>query len=231
MMTLTDIRKTFAAGFQLGAVNLQVDAGETLGVLGKNGAGKSTLFNLMTANLDPDAGEITFRQQRLTPATYTLKKALGFLPQAPVFPPWVCGEELLCYAARLYRLTSTQVVPQALQRWDCVHYKNLPLTLCSHGMQKRIGLAIATLHQPPLLVLDEPFSGLDVFHLKTLHELLANRKRQQLSNVLSTHILPLAAQLCDRAVVLKNGNLHPLPDWAQLNHEQRSAALARLLFA
>ena len=175
MMTLTNIRKTFAAGFQLGSVNLQVDEGETLGILGKNGAGKSTLFNLMTANLDPDAGEITFCTKRLTPEAFALKKSLGFLPQTPVFPPWVCGEELLCYAARLYNLDSRQVVPQAMQHWDCTHYKSLPLTLCSHGMHKRIGLAVATLHQPPLLILDEPFSGLDVFHLKTLHELLAKR--------------------------------------------------------
>ena len=231
MMTLTDIRKTFAAGFQLGPVNLRVDSGETLGILGKNGAGKSTLFNLMTANLDPDAGEVIFRDQRFTPEAFALKKALGFLPQTPVFPPWVCGEELLCYAARLYNLDSKQVVPQALQRWDCAHYKSLPLTLCSHGMQKRVGLAVATLHQPPLLVLDEPFSGLDVFHLRTLHELLASRKQQQLINVISTHILPLAAQLCDRAVVLKNGNLHQLPDWEQLDSNQRIAALEKLLFS
>lgn len=231
MIALADIRKTFTAGFQLGPVNLQVSSGETLGILGKNGAGKSTLFNLMTANLDPDAGEITFRTKRFTPEAYALKKSLGFLPQTPVFPPWVCGEELLCYAARLYNLDSKQVVPQALKRWDCAHYKNLPLTICSHGMQKRVGLAVATLHQPPLLVLDEPFSGLDVFHLKTLHELLASRKQQQLSNVLSTHILPLAAQLCDRAVVLKNGNLHQLPDWTQQDSSQRTAALEQLLFA
>ena len=98
-------------------------------------------------------------------------------------------------------------------------------------MQKRVGLAVTTLHQPPLLVLDEPFSGLDVFHLRTLHELLTSRKQQQLSNVISTHILPLAAQLCDRAIVLKNGNLHQLPDWEQLDSNQRIAALEKLLFA
>ena len=231
MMTLTDVHKTFAAGFQLGPCNLQVNSAETLGILGKNGAGKSTLFNLMTANLDPDAGEIIFREQRFTPEAFALKKALGFLPQTPVFPPWVSGEELLHYAARLYGLNSAAVVPQVLQRWDCAHYKSLPLTLCSHGMQKRVGLAVATMHQPPLLLLDEPFSGLDVFHLRTLHDLLASRKQQQLSNVLSTHIMPVAAQLCDRVIVLKNGNLHQLPDWAQLDGSQRRAALEKLIFA
>jgi len=231
MMSLHDIHKTFAAGFQLGPCNLQVNEGETLGVLGKNGAGKSTLFKLMTANLDPDAGEIVFRTQRLTPEAFALKKSLGFLPQNPVFPPWVSGEELLHYAARLYRLDNQQVVPPALQRWDCEHYKSLPLSLCSHGMQKRVALAVATLHQPPLLVLDEPFSGLDVFHLRTLHNLLVARKQQQLSNVLSTHILPLAAQLCERVVVLKDGNLHQLPDWTQQDSGQRITALERLLFA
>ncbi len=231
MMTLSNIGKTFAAGFQLGPCNLQVGRGETLGILGKNGAGKSTLFNLMTANLDPDAGEIVLRGQRLTPEAFALKKSLGFLPQSPVFPPWVSGEELLRYAARLYNLDREQVVPQTLQRWDCHHYKSLPLALCSHGMQKRVGLAVATLHDPQLLVLDEPFSGLDVFHLRTLHNLLATRQQQQLSNVLSTHILPLAAQLCDRVVVLKNGNMHQPPDWGQQDNEARLAALEQLLFA
>ena len=229
MMTLRAISKKFSAGFQLGPCDLQVNRAETLAVLGKNGAGKSTLFNLMTANLDPSAGEVTFRGQRFIPEAFALKRELGFLPQNPVFPPWVNGAELLHYAVRLYGL-DIAAVARALQRWDGEHYQHLPLTLCSHGMQKRIGLAVATIHQPPLLLLDEPFSGLDVFHLKTLQELLATRKQQQLSNVLSTHILPLAAQLCDRAVVLKHGQLHTLPDWQQQDSGQRIAAVEKLLF-
>lgn len=231
MMKLTAIHKTFATGFQLGPCNLEIESAETLGVLGKNGAGKSTLFKLMTANLDPSAGDITFCGRRFTPEVYVLKRKLGFLPQTPIFPPWVSGEELLHYAARLYELCADEVVPQALQRWDCGYYKKLPLMLCSHGMQKRIGLAVATLHQPPLLLLDEPFSGLDVFHIRTLQNLLASRKHQQHSNIISTHILPIAAQLCDRVIVLRSGNLHQIPDWIQLDTGQRIAALEKLLFA
>ena len=86
MMTLTDVHKTFAAGFQLGPCNLQVNSAETLGILGKNGAGKSTLFNLMTANLDPDAGEIIFREQRFTPEAFALKKRSASCHRPLSFP-------------------------------------------------------------------------------------------------------------------------------------------------
>lgn len=230
MMILKEISKEFSSGFQLGPCSLTIENAETLGILGKNGSGKSTLFNLMTANLDLSAGEIEFIGQKLILEAYALKKEFGYLPQNLSFPPWVTGEELLLYAAGLYNLHAKDATDRMLQYWDCLYYRNLPLAVCSHGMQKRVGLAVATIHDPRLLLLDEPFSGLDVFHTKALEDLLIERKEQGKSNVISTHILPYVAQICDRVVVLKNGQLHILPRWAEMSYTERMDNLKKSVF-
>ena len=225
MMTLKNISRRFTAGFQLGPCNLQVNNSETLGILGRNGSGKSTLFNLMTANLDPSEGEISFCDQRFRLESFTLKTKIGYLPQNLNFPPWVNGKELLSYAASLYKLHVEDTVTRALAYWDCTDYQYLPLALCSHGTQKRIGLAVATLHSPVLLFLDEPFSGLDVFHTKALEELLQKRKERGQSNVISTHILPYVAKICDRVIVLQQGEMKDISPWQELPYLQKISAL------
>lgn len=213
MMSLTAITKRYSSAsdsFSLGPIDLTIDTGETLAILGENGSGKSTLFNLMTANLDKDTGEITLQGQRLIPENFMAKRGFGYLPQNLYFPPWVSGEELLRYAQSLYGKGD---VERSINYWDCASYRRLPLASCSHGMQKRVGLALASLHNPPLLLLDEPFSGLDVSHTRSLETLLQERSAKGYSNVISTHILPYVAKLCHRVVILRAGILRNVNNW------------------
>ena len=229
-MSLTAISKRYSSasdGFSLGPIDLAVDAGETLAILGENGAGKSTLFNLMTANLDKDSGEIILRGERLTPENFIAKRGFGYLPQKLYFPPWVSGEELLRYAQSLYGKGN---VEQSLSYWDCASYRRLPLASCSHGMQKRVGLALATLHCPPLLLLDEPFSGLDVSHTRALETLLQDRCQQGHSNIISTHILPYVAKLCHRVVILQKGILRNINNWQETSYIPRIETLEKEFF-
>ena len=213
MMTLKAITKVYSSGFKLEPCSMQIKEGETLSVLGKNGSGKSTLLEILTANSDPSTGEIFFAGERLTPEAYMLKRKLGYLPQNTYFPMWVSGRELLAYASRLYQLPIKETVKKALAYWDSVSYQHKPLAVCSHGMQKRIGLAMATLNSPSLLVLDEPFSGLDVMQTKALENILQQRKDKGLSNVISTHILPYVAKISDRVLILKQGRSELLRGW------------------
>lgn len=230
MMSLTALSKRYPStpnGFSLGPIDLVIDTGETLAILGENGAGKSTLFNLMTANLDSDSGEITLQGERLIPENFTAKRGFGYLPQNLYFPPWVSGEELLRYAQSLYGRGN---VEQSMNYWDCTSYRRLPLASCSHGMQKRVGLALASLHQPPLLLLDEPFSGLDVSHTRALETLLQERCQQGASNVISTHILPYVAKICHRVVILQAGILRNVNNWQESSYISRIEILEKEFF-
>jgi ABC-type multidrug transport system ATPase subunit len=143
-----------------------------------------------------------------------MKRKIGYLPQHLQLPRWVTGKEILNYCASLYQLDNPKSkIADMIDTWDCSSYINRPLSTCSHGMQKRIGLSIATIHSPDLLILDEPFSGLDLYHMKSLENLIISRKEHHKATILSTHINSFVAKLCQHVFVLKNGNVKVLEKW------------------
>ncbi len=212
LLAATAVRKSFAdaEGFQLGALSFQVDAGETIALLGKNGAGKTTLFQILTGNLDASDGEVRIANDKLTPDRPDVKRRLGYLPQNPVLPRWVTGRELLRYAAALYGLADKDRVETALRYWDADSYANKPIATLSYGMQKRLGLALACFHDPEVLILDEPFSGLDLYHIKALDDEILRRGKDKRATVVSTHVASFAARLCSRALILDAGKMNEL---------------------
>lgn len=228
LLTIDAITKEFAAGFKLNPCSLQLNSGDVLALLGKNGSGKSTLMDIITANSDPTAGDLIFCGQRFFPESYALKRKLGYLPQNLNFPAWVTGKELLSYACHLYCLP-TKHVDQALAYWDSTSYQHRPLAVCSHGMQKRIGLALATIHTPALLVLDEPFSGLDVVQTKALQSVIVARQQQGLATIISTHVLPYVAKICNRVLLLKLGSSKEITTWKTLGFAERIDSLEQEL--
>ena len=145
---------------------------------------------------------------------FDLKKSIGYLPQHAELPKWVSGIELLSYANSLYKLSFDQEkLKEILAFWDADIYRNKAISSLSHGMQKRIGLALATIHNPKLLILDEPFSGLDIFHIKALKKLIIDRKNKGQTTIVCTHIAPYAAELCDRALIIEDGKLSEINNW------------------
>lgn len=223
IMNLANLQKTWSqSGFQLGPVNLTLPAGATLAVLGKNGSGKTTLFQLMTGNLDPDAGTILFQGRKFTPESFDQKRQIGYLPQHLELPHWVTGSEILTYATRLYQIPDpTRHVEETLTYWDSEGFRNKPLASCSHGMQKRIALGLAGIHDPDLLILDEPFSGLDLYHIRALENLIRHRSDTGKATIVCTHIAPYAARLCEEAMIMETGRCTPLEGWQQKSWPDR----------
>lgn len=215
-LELTGVNKSFPqSNFQLGPVDLHLEPGTSLALFGKNGAGKSTLFQIITGHLRADAGQIEIFGQQMKLDSFALKRQIGYLPQHLDLPRWVSGFDLITYALKLYELTPlAQHRDRVLSYWDCTEFAYKPLAACSYGMQKRIGLALASLHNPQLLILDEPFSGLDLFHIRALENLLAARHGNQLT-IISTHVAAYAAKLSDRAMTLHGGKLLELSTWPQ----------------
>ncbi|MCB9228718.1 MAG: ABC transporter ATP-binding protein [Deltaproteobacteria bacterium] len=216
------LTKSWSSGFASGPSDLVLRAGETLGILGLNGAGKSTLFQMLSGNLDADSGELLLNGSRLHPEAFQLKRKIGYLPQNMLLPRWATGQELLTYAVSLYQLEDPLRELQLLMEyWDCYSYRDKPLETCSHGMQKRIALALSCIHTPDLLILDEPFSGLDLCHMASLKHKILQRQKAGLATILSTHIAPYVASLCSDIRIIRSGCLSHPGGWADMKEADR----------
>lgn len=231
LLEIKNLTKSFGESWKLGPVNIEVPGGEIFALLGKNGAGKSTLFQITTGNMDADAGEIRLGGERLTPDSFKLKQKIGYLPQNPVLPRWASGEEILLYAAGLYEISDRGTfINSLMDYWDCSYYRKKPLAALSHGMQKRVGLALSSMHEPDLLILDEPYSGLDLFHIRALDELILKRKKAGKTTVMSTHIAPYTAKLCDQVYIIESGKVSQLDQWQEQSFIERINAIESRFF-
>ena len=222
LMKLESLTKKYGDKYCLGPINLTIHHGETIALIGPNGAGKTTLFSIITGHIDASDGSALFNNQLVKPQAFALKRHFGYLPQDLGFPAWVTPIELLHYNAALHQVeNAVQKIQSLLDKWQINDYQHRPLAACSHGMQKRVGLALSTLHNPSLLILDEPFSGLDLYHMKTLENLIVERSQAQQTTILSTHIIPYAARICDHVLIIKAGKIRALDSWQSANWETR----------
>ena len=232
VLSTREVVKDYGEEFKLGPVSMNLNAGSTVALLGKNGAGKSTLFQIITGSLDATSGNVEFLGQTMRPEMFELKRQMGYLPQNLLLPKWVTGVELLLYASKLQQLSRHREAVEAVMKfWDCDWYGKRPLAACSHGMQKRVALALATLHDPELLILDEPFSGLDLFHIRALNDTIAARTKAGKVTIVCTHIAPYAAKLCQEAYVLEAGNMHRLDEWRTATYDKRIGLVEEHFFS
>lgn len=231
LLEATGLTKSWGESFTLGPVDFALAGGETVALHGKNGAGKTTLLSLLTGNLDATKGEVRVTGKRLTPDTPPLKRLVGYLPQNPVLPRWATGREILTYAAGLHGIAGAGPrIDEAQVYWDCADYQHKPLQTLSHGMQKRVALALATLADPPVLLLDEPYSGLDVYHIKALDDAMQRRRDRGQLTLLSTHIAPYTARHCQRVYMLEGGKLSTVDDWGRLGFVERIERIEAYFF-
>lgn len=231
LLVCEKLLKTHGSSFTLGPVDFTINSQEVAGFIGANGAGKSTLFQMLSANTDASEGRVYYNKQRVTPDNAELRKQFGYLPQHPVLPKWVSATDLLKYAASVYNLSNAaELIKSQLKYWDIEFFESRPLAACSHGMQKRVGLALATIHSPDFLILDEPFSGLDIFHIQALKRKISDRVQEGKITILSTHITPYTAKMCDRAFIVKSGNIQEIESWPQMHTDDRVSHIENEFF-
>lgn len=230
-LQLTNLVKRFpSSGFQLGPLNLEMAPGARLALFGKNGAGKSTLFQLLTGHIPSDEGTIQIFSEKMHTGAFELKRRIGYLPQNLELPRWVSAYDIITYALKLHGLTAIdRIRDETLTYWDSTFYARKPLGACSYGMQKRVALALATLHNPDLLILDEPFSGLDLYHIHSLETLLGKRSTQQIT-IVSTHVASHVAKLCDRAITIQNGSMTEIAAWPSAGVMERMDLMEEQFF-
>jgi len=189
-------------------LNLRIEPGEVYGLLGPNGSGKSTTLKIILGLVSPTRGrtEIFGLDSRLVQS----RDAVGFLPENPYFQKFLTGKETLRFFGRLCGLRGTELRNRVNELIDLVGLnkaRDRRLGTYSKGMLQRIGLALALVHDPRLVVLDEPTAGVDPAGSRDICDLILNLKRRGITVLLSSHLLAQAQEICDRIGILADGVL------------------------
>lgn len=212
---ILQLEKVYSVGFwrkrpkqALYPLNLTVEEGEIFGFLGPNGAGKTTTLKILMGLVFPSAGTARILGMELDDPR--MKSQIGFLPEQPYFYDYLTGLELLRYYGRLSGMGEKQLtakVMPALERVGLKDAGHLQLRKFSKGMLQRVGIAQAILHDPKVVFLDEPMSGLDPMGRREVRNLMEGLKAEGKTVFFSTHILSDAEALCDRVAIIHLGKL------------------------
>jgi ABC-2 type transport system ATP-binding protein len=189
-------------------LSLEIVEREIFGIIGHNGAGKSTTIKLLLRLIFPTGGDARVLGQ--APGDPATARQIGYLPEAPYFYDYLTPRELLHYYGSLSGLHGPRLSSQvawALERLGVGDYADRALRRCSKGMVQRVGLAQAIVHQPRLVILDEPMSGLDPSGRREVRDLIRDLSASGATVLFSTHILADAEDLCDRVAILHRGRL------------------------
>lgn len=209
------LTKDYAVGFwrkkmrrSLDHLDLQVNEGEAFGFLGPNGAGKTTTLKLMMGLVFPTSGSARIRGRSI--ADVGMHREIGYMPEQPYFYDYLTARELLDYFAQFFGYGAAERrdrIKIFLERVGLIASADVQLRKFSKGMLQRVGIAQAILHDPQVVFLDEPMSGLDPVGRREVRDIILDLKKQGKTIFFSTHILSDAEMLCDRVAVLVGGKL------------------------
>ncbi len=201
------LSRNFGARTAVDNLSLELKRGEILGFLGPNGAGKTTTMQMLTGNLAPSMGSISICGVDLLDRPVAAKARIGYLPETPPLYRELTVREYVDLAARLHRVPKAMrgaAIDDAIARCGLAEVAKKLIGTLSKGYQQRVGIAQAIVHQPDVVILDEPTVGLDPNQIREIRNLIRELGRDR-SVILSTHILPEVEGVCDRVQILHHG--------------------------
>jgi ABC-2 type transport system ATP-binding protein len=205
-------------------VSLQLKHGEVFGLIGLNGAGKSTLMKTAVGLLRPDAGVVSLFG--LDPRSREARRRFGFLPELPYFPGYLSAWEVLHFYGQLHGLRGgalSERVQSVLELVNLAYAAKDPIRRYSKGMQQRVGLAQTLLHDPELLFLDEPLSGLDPQGMKEIRDVVLAQRAEGKTIFFNSHSLAEVERVCDRVGLMHKGRLVLVDSVAELVRSHQSS--------
>jgi heme exporter protein A len=220
LITVKKLDKTFGARWALRNVSFQVSQGEIVALVGPNGAGKTTMLRIIATLSRPDDGSIDIGRIPLAQHANAARSAIGFVGHQTFMYDDLTAEENLTFYARLYDIANIpQRVREVAQRVGIEHRLGDVTRTLSRGLQQRLTLARMLLHQPAVLLLDEPYTGLDKVAADLLDQIMIDAKKEGRGILFSTHDLERGLAICDRALIMSAGRLmYDLPrgEWKNL---------------
>ncbi len=187
-------------------VSFSISQGEIVGLLGHNGAGKTTIMKMLTGYLEPSAGQVRVDGVDLSKEATRVQASLGYLPENLPLYPELSVIDYLDYAAEIRGVDAPRAVRRAIEATELESKALDPIATLSRGFKQRLGVAQAILHEPKLLILDEPTNGLDPGQTQHMRDLI-ERLAESATVILSTHIMQEVDAICDRAIILRGGGL------------------------
>lgn len=191
-------------------VSFNVPQGSMVGFLGANGAGKTTSLKIIMDFIRPTSGEVEFNKEILGTNKMEVFKNIGFLPERPYFYPHLTGEEFVLFMGQISEVSKSRIkeeIKKWAPRFKIDHALKRELKTYSKGMLQRIGFMATIIHNPKLIILDEPISGLDPIGRKELKDVIVEVHREGRTVFFSSHIVPDIEEICDRVIFLKEGKL------------------------
>ncbi len=208
MIQIKDIRKNYNLNIVLRNINLHIGAGEFVTLVGSNGAGKSTLMRIVATLLQPSSGEVKIGGWPLATHADKVRRHIGLVSHQPMVYSDLSAIENLQFFARLYRLENPRAVAyEALRKVGLFARQRDVVGSFSRGMMQRLTIARATLHNPEVLLLDEPYTGLDQDASRLLDELLVAERENGRTIFMITHDLAHGLNLCHRIAILNKGKI------------------------
>jgi len=204
-----NLSKLFGANNAVKNVTFHLNKGEVLGFLGPNGAGKSTTMRMLTGNLAPSEGSINICGVDIVEKPKEAKENIGYLPEMRPLYKELTVDEFLIIAARFHKVDSRKIrkaVEVAKDKCGLGHMSKRLIENLSNGYQQRVGIAQAIIHEPEIVILDEPTVGLDPIQIREIRKLIKDIGKKH-SVILSTHILPEVEMVCDRVQIIDKGSL------------------------
>jgi ABC-2 type transport system ATP-binding protein len=228
MLEATGLTKRYGGLLAVDRISFHLNPGEILGYLGPNGSGKSTTVNMIVGLLEPSSGSVRLNGVSLTGDPSDYKRRVGYVPEEPYLYTHLTAPEYLMLVGRLRELPPDRLeakVGRLLQLFALHESRYAPMSAFSKGMRQRVLLAAALLPDPELLVLDEPFSGLDVSAGLLFRSLLGMFAREGRMILFSSHRFDVVEKVCSRVIILSAGRIVAEREVAELNGRQDRESL------
>lgn len=210
MIELQHLSKFFSKTVAVNDLTLNIQTGEVFGFIGPNGAGKTTTIKMMGGILEPSSGVILICGVNMKTEPERAKSKIGFIPDQPYLYEKLTGMEFLNFTADLYEMNNEAFIQKAQDKLDMFSlsdWSNELIEAYSHGMKQRLIMAAALLHDPEVIIVDEPMVGLDPAAIKLVKELFRNLASEGVTIFMSTHSLNVAEDVCDRIGIINKGSL------------------------
>jgi ABC-2 type transport system ATP-binding protein len=206
MIEIEGLTKNYGSFAAVGDLSFRVEAGEVLGLVGPNGAGKTTTLRCVVGIIPPSRGEIRICGHSLVHEPLAAKRNIAFMPDEPRLFDYLTVEEHLQFTARIYGVRDSRALAETLlEELELKDKINaLPAEL-SRGMKQKLVIACGLLHSPKALLFDEPLTGLDPIGIRRMKSTIVKRAREGAAIIISSHLLHLVEELCDRVLILNQG--------------------------